>query len=229
MRKFYCDVCGKEMQPPSVGSGHFDFSAAALCPELEDICSVCAEIGASLNAHDLILDIWKNRATGRAIPAVSAPADEVCSVQVGQEPGQASTGLEPVLDVVPVLPGAEDSPVVSDNVMEAERPKQRRKRKQKEKPAEVLAEPDKTECVGGSDSNAAEKRAVLDRLWAYRQEHGVGSISALADICGVTPSLIRSMLRSERHSIGEWRAVGAALDAEFGPVVNPDVHEEVNS
>lgn len=58
---------------------------------------------------------------------------------------------------------------------------------------------------------AKEKRAVLGAIERFRQEHGPGAISELADMAGVYEDEIRDMIICQKVPMASWRAVGKAL------------------
>ena len=58
---------------------------------------------------------------------------------------------------------------------------------------------------------AKEKRAVLGAIERFRQEHGPGAISMLADMAGVYEDEIRDMIICQTVPMASWRAVGKAL------------------
>lgn len=86
------------------------------------------------------------------------------------------------------------------------------------KPAPLEGEPreDETDPPKESASRAAAKfkRETLERLKAYREEHGLGCWNVLADKCGatVTPDTLINMVNGSRYGIDVWREVAAALD-----------------
>lgn len=66
-----------------------------------------------------------------------------------------------------------------------------------------------------SGRNAAEKRAILERLRRYRREHGLGCFTALAEVCGkgISENTLRNLYSGDEvQPIQVWRQVGAGLD-----------------
>ena len=61
---------------------------------------------------------------------------------------------------------------------------------------------------------AAEKREVFERLVAYRRQHGLGSLAAIAKAANgvVTEDEIRAMLAGDKYPLAKWKVVGSALD-----------------
>lgn len=62
---------------------------------------------------------------------------------------------------------------------------------------------------------AKEKQAILERLKAYREQHGLGCLPQLARLggAGVTTEVLRDALTgAAKLSLQTWRASGRALD-----------------
>ena len=82
--------------------------------------------------------------------------------------------------------------------------------------------PQKPEDASVVDSPASEaaqlKRDTLERLTAYRQKDGLGSLTPLAAACGkvdgrvISAELLARMLNRERFPVAIWQEVAAALD-----------------
>ena len=63
--------------------------------------------------------------------------------------------------------------------------------------------------------NAAEKREILERLQRYRQKHGLGCFTALAEVCGrgISETTLRNLYSGDEvQPIQVWRQVGTGLD-----------------
>ena len=62
---------------------------------------------------------------------------------------------------------------------------------------------------------AKEKQAILERLKAYREQHGLGCLPQLARLggAGVTTEVLRDALTgAAKLPLQTWRAIGRALD-----------------
>lgn len=69
--------------------------------------------------------------------------------------------------------------------------------------------------VGPLGRNAAEKRAIMDRLRAYREEHGLGCWTAVVKAGGgkLTDDLLRGMAAGTVVvPVTQWRLAARALD-----------------
>lgn len=68
----------------------------------------------------------------------------------------------------------------------------------------------------GPKNEREEKQAILERLRAYRETNGIGSLKAVAKNTGrkgVTSETLRLLLTGDaKLVIADWRAVGKALD-----------------
>lgn len=103
------------------------------------------------------------------------------------------------------LAAAEDLPEVSSVAAHA--------------PATRKPQPEDASAAGSPASEAAQlKRDTLERLTAYRQKDGLGSLTPLAAACGkvdgkvISAELLARMLNRERFPVAIWREVAAALD-----------------
>lgn len=62
---------------------------------------------------------------------------------------------------------------------------------------------------------AKEEQAILERLKAYREQHGLGCLPQLARLggAGVTTEVLRDALTgAAKLPLQTWRAIGRALD-----------------
>lgn len=78
----------------------------------------------------------------------------------------------------------------------------------------LLQEEPEPEPPRPTGRNAAEKREILDRLYAYRKSAGLGCFEQLAEACGkgITPDLLRRLYSGDEVvPIQVWRQVGAGL------------------
>lgn len=68
----------------------------------------------------------------------------------------------------------------------------------------------------GPKSAREEKQAILEKLAAYREKHGLGSfnlIAARANRKGITGDILRMLLNGDaKLEIADWRAVGKVID-----------------
>ena len=83
----------------------------------------------------------------------------------------------------------------------------------RDSPVELL-EPESRPPKEPHGRNAAEKREILDRLYAYRKSTGLGCFEPLAEACGkgITPDLLRRLYSGDEVvPIQVWRQVGAGL------------------
>ena len=83
----------------------------------------------------------------------------------------------------------------------------------RDSPVELL-EPESRPPQEPHGRNAAEKREILDRLYAYRKSAGLGCFEQLAEACGkgITPDLLRRLYSGDEVvPIQVWRQVGAGL------------------
>lgn len=83
----------------------------------------------------------------------------------------------------------------------------------RDSPVELL-EPESRPPKEPHGRNAAEKREILDRLYAYRKSTGLGCFEPLAEACGkgITPDLFRRLYSGDEVvPIQVWRQVGAGL------------------
>lgn len=68
----------------------------------------------------------------------------------------------------------------------------------------------------GPKNAREEKQDILERLKAYREKHGLGSLNLVADLVrrkGATGDILRMLLQGDaKLDIADWRAVGKALD-----------------
>lgn len=83
----------------------------------------------------------------------------------------------------------------------------------RDSPVELL-EPESGPPKEPHGRNAAEKREILDRLYAYRKSVGLGCFEPLAEACGkgITPDLLRRLYSGDEVvPIQVWRQVGAGL------------------
>ena len=83
----------------------------------------------------------------------------------------------------------------------------------RDSPVELL-EPESRPPKEPHGRNAAEKREILDRLYAYRKSAGLGCFEPLAEACGkgITPDLLRRLYSGDEVvPIQVWRQVGAGL------------------
>ena len=83
----------------------------------------------------------------------------------------------------------------------------------RDSPVELL-EPESGPPKEPHGRNAAEKREILDRLYAYRKSAGLGCFEPLAEACGkgITPDLLRRLYSGDEVvPIQVWRQVGAGL------------------
>ena len=74
----------------------------------------------------------------------------------------------------------------------------------RDSPVELL-EPESGPPKEPHGRNAAEKREILDRLYAYRKSAGLGCFEPLAEACGkgITPDLLRRLYKIGRASCRE--------------------------
>lgn len=91
---------------------------------------------------------------------------------------------------------------------------------------EVLTLPEPEEEKAGADApeepsaaptgrGAEEKRAIQEKLRAYRRAHGLGCFRTVAQagLPEVTETMLRNMATGTvAYPLGDWRAVGRALD-----------------
>ena len=83
----------------------------------------------------------------------------------------------------------------------------------RDSPVELL-EPESGPPKEPHGRNAAEKREILDRLYAYRKSAGLGCFEPLAEACGkgITSDLLRRLYSGDEVvPIQVWRQVGAGL------------------
>ena len=56
MKKYFCDVCGKEFDPAAVPAVDVAYPARDACPSAQDVCPACLAVGKSLEVEQLVLD-----------------------------------------------------------------------------------------------------------------------------------------------------------------------------
>ena len=83
-------------------------------------------------------------------------------------------------------------------------------------PVESIARelsPERNAVITGSGSK--EKKAIAEKLDAFRKSNGIGSFRILETLSNgvVTQTEIRAMSAREPYPIAKWRVLGLALDA----------------
>lgn len=227
MQKYFCDVCGKEFVPQDGAAAGYD--ALMACPNVVDVCPKCAAKGKALNVEKIVLAAWTvspGKRKGRrpkAADGVSKPvgrpkskAQDVKAVDGedgdGAEPAESEGGDGSVGDrnggvsaAVPIVIPETPSPCATvPNAPSAPTAKP--------KPPSVISDGKKTAPAAKRSGFGSEKRAILDKLIAYRRRMGLGAMDAVAREAGISDSTIMGMLNAMPQDISVWRQVGNALD-----------------
>ena len=115
MKKYFCDVCGKEFDPGSLPVTDVTYPARDACSSIEDICPECVAVGKSLEIEQLVLEAWRD----------ASKADGQISLfeQQGTDPvGEDAAPEAPVPDMEtrgPAVAGEPEVPVgIADEIEE---------------------------------------------------------------------------------------------------------------
>lgn len=190
MRKYYCDICGKEMLKPDADA--IRSCEAAMAVAAEDVCVRCLDIGRRINVREMVRKHWQAltgvsaaAAGGSETTAVTTPKRETGrSAQNASGPGAVKPAVSRVeRKTGDAMAAASGSPVKTDDNAPGRKPGQ----------------------------HWAEKRRIAGELRAYRDKHGLGSLQALAKQSGVDADVLRQMLSAKPYPIDVWQRVDKGL------------------
>lgn len=199
MRKYYCDICGKEMLKPDADAVRSCEAAMAIVAE--DVCARCLDIGRRINVRAMVRKHWQALAGVSTVP--------------------------PVGNSRPAAAGSSETAVITTSKQETGRSAQNVPGPGAVKPAVSRVERktgDAATAASGSlvktDANApgrkpgqhwAEKRRIMGELRAYREANGLGSLYALAKAANLEADVLRQMLNAKPYPIDIWQRVDKGL------------------
>lgn len=194
MKKYYCDICGKEMSRPNVDE--IKACAAAAAAVVEDVCPRCLEAGGRINVRGMILKQWQ------------------ALVGVGQTPQTRANGGH-----VKAEPARQEYPAARQPEMD--RPKRTVPRpaaaakKADDTPGGANSGSPAKESSSASNRKPgqhwAEKRRIMGELRGYREANGLGSLYALAKAADLDADVLRQMLNAKPYPIDIWQRVDKGL------------------
>lgn len=191
MRKYYCDICGKEMLKPDADAVRS--CEAAMAVVAEDVCARCLDIGRRINVREMVRKHWQALA-GNSGPVAASGSGMVVATTSKQETGRSaqnalgSGAVKPAVSRVERKTGdatavASGSPVKTDDNTPGRKPGQ----------------------------HWAEKRRIMGELRAYREANGLGSLYALAKAANLEADVLRQMLNAKPYPIDIWQRVDKGL------------------
>lgn len=191
MRKYYCDICGKEMLKPDTDAVRS--CEAAMAVATEDVCARCLDIGRRINVREMVRKHWQALA-GNSGPAAASGSETAVVTTSKQKTGRSarnapgSGAVKPAVSWVERKTGdaataASGSPVKTDDNTSGRKPGQ----------------------------HWAEKRRIMGELRAYREANGLGSLYALAKAANLEADVLRQMLNAKPYPIDIWQRVDKGL------------------
>lgn len=193
MKKYYCDICGKEMSRPNVDE--IKACAAAVAAVVEDVCPRCLEAGRRINVRNMILKKWQALVGAGQTPQAAAAVRGSAETGRQEHPAARQPEMDRPKRTVPrpaaAAKKAEDAPGGASSGSPAKGSSNASSRK--------------------PGQHWAEKRRIMGELRAYREENGLGSLYALAKAADLDADVLRQMLNAKPYPIDIWQRVDRGL------------------
>jgi len=100
MRKYFCDICGREIPEP-IPKMHEDCPIMTMCQDVSEVCPDCYKAGQKIRPQEVLLSTWRQAASASngtmPRPAITKMASngECTTIQMT---GEASKGTVTKLD-----------------------------------------------------------------------------------------------------------------------------------